>query len=115
MKKLAAYIRLNGGATYDLNTKKYITSGYISSKKGNELTIEGLIYYEMLIDYIIEHGSDLFQPETYLGAWYDKDTNITYIDTSYHFSTLEEAVKYARENDQIKIYHLDTKSEINIK
>lgn len=64
-------------------------------------------------NYVISHYEELYEEEgTYLGIW-NADGDI-YLDVSRSFETLEEALKVAKENDQIAVYNLETKEEIFI-
>ena len=114
MKRLVNYILENGGATYDLNNGIHATSGYMCAKAENEMIIsEQLEEYHILV-YMAKYKKDLQKENAHLGAWYNTEDGKTYLDTSYKFDTLEEAVTFGKANNQLAIFHLDTFKEIRL-
>lgn len=52
----------------------------------------------------------------YVGGWYDSESGLYYFDSTRLFpeDQLEEALQFARDNDQLAIYDLSTGEEIRL-
>ena len=114
MKHLVNHIIKNGGVTYNLMGGRYITSGFICSKSGNETVIKGQVTEHDILAYMAKYSSDLQKPNAHLGAWYNKADGRTYLDTSFCFETLDEAMSFGKIHNQICVFNLDTLEEIHL-
>ena len=61
-----------------------------------------------------KYAVDLQKDNTCLGAWYNSEDGKTYLDTSYRFETLEEAIAFGKANNQLAIFDLNTFTEIRL-
>jgi hypothetical protein len=52
--------------------------------------------------YAIDNYRDLTQPKAYLGGWVNED--IAYLDVSFNFQSLDEALEVAERANHIAIY-----------
>ncbi len=50
-----------------------------------------------------------------VGGWYDKEGGRYYLDCSKSFNNESEAINFAKENEQIAIYHINENKVIRIK
>lgn len=114
LSSLVNYIKANGGATYNLNSNNYMASGFMCAKAENEAVIDGQVNVAHLEQYIAKYNKDLQEPNANLGAWYNTEDGKTYLDTSYRFETLEEAVEFGRKNNQLAIFNLNTYEEYRL-
>ena len=114
MKNLVNHIIENGGATYNLMGGQFITSGYMCAKAENEMIISGELTYNHILGYMVKYAADLQKDNTCLGAWYNSEDGKTYLDTSYRFETLEEAIAFGKANNQLAIFDLNTFTEIRL-
>ena len=105
-----------GGASYN------ITTGDTTPKTGYMVSIDGYeekhecsnILNHVVRDYVVRYSEILSDGETYLGGWLDKQTSTVYLDVSMHISDLQEAIEFARNNNQIAIYDCKNKTEIRL-
>ena len=103
LKQLKQAVKTNGGATLtsDLDNAA-IDSGYMVSLAGHEFkTNIDLLTIELLKDYqrIAE------QYNAYVGLWLDGDD--LYLDISTNIQDQQQAIKMARDNNQLAIYDID--------
>lgn len=115
MKSLANYINANGGMTYNLKSNKMLTSGYMVGNGKNEMIIKGKVNERNIMEYIQEYRNDLLKDNHNFGAWYNEADGHTYLDTSISFNDYNEAVLFAKANDEIAIFDLSTLTEIRLK
>ena len=114
LKSLVNYIKANGGATYNLNSNNYMESGFMCAKAENEYIIDGQVTAEHLQNYITKYGKDLQKENANLGAWYNTENGKTYLDTSFRFENLQDAVEFGRKNNQLAIFNLNTFEEYRL-
>ncbi len=50
----------------------------------------------------------------YYGVWTDKETHVVYIDGSDHYESLEDALRFAAERDEIAIWDIAGGEEIRL-
>ena len=101
----------NGGITTDLdgNEPDY---GYMVAVKGCERVVSlDLFNKDNILSYI-----NLFRHKigagSYLGTWLNEGK--VYLDVSVNFATLNEAIRFGRENKQLAIYSLNSGKEITL-
>ena len=114
MKNLVNHIIKNGGATYNLMGGQFITSGYMCAKAENEMIISEELTCNHILGYMARYAADLQKNNANLGAWYNSEDGKTYLDTSYRFETLEEAIAFGKANNQLAIFDLNTFTEIRL-
>ena len=99
----------NGGVTTDLNGNEP-TYGYMASIRGCERVVSlDLFNKQNILSYI-----NLFRHKigvgNYLGTWLNEGK--VYLDVSVNFATLNEAVRFGKENRQKAIFSLNSNKEI---
>jgi hypothetical protein len=104
------------GSTHNMVTGQNLagTKNYaVSPHKDREVVVPGKIVSESMIRSYVEANLDLLMdPRNTLGTWYnDKDGN-TYIDVSVTTPSLESAMAFARQANQLAIFDLRTFTEI---
>jgi hypothetical protein len=103
------------GFTVEERTGHRPSSGFVSAVPGAEQPIPAAEFTPRHIaDYRRQHAALLAQPGNHLGAWYDSDTDIIYLDVSRVFSDRQEALDFARSSDQLAIFDLSTFEEIRL-
>jgi len=99
----------NGGVSYNLqNGHMNPDTGYMVSVQGKERQSPTLTYHNVL-GYVNEN-TDTLSSHSYLGLW--KDEDIWYMDVSFCFDGLEEALNEAEKNNQKAIYDNANKKTI---
>jgi hypothetical protein len=101
----------NGGSTTEVATGKDLagTSNYaVSAHKDRELVVQGALTETALSKYIADNADLLSQPGKTLGTWLNPDDGNTYLDVSQVTSDRTEAMKVARDNDQLAIFDLSS-------
>lgn len=114
LNQLVKYVTENGGATVDPKNGNMPTDGYMCAIAQNERVIEGQLTENALVNYINHYSNDLNGDGAYLGIWYNTENDKTYLDTSYRFSDVDEALAFAKENQQLAIFNLATFDEIRL-
>ena len=114
MENLVNYIIKNGGATYNPMGGRYITSGYMCAKAENEMIISEELTVNHILSYMNKYAADLQKSNANLGAWYNTEDGKTYLDTSYRFETLEEAIAFGKANNQLAVFDLNTFTEVRL-
>lgn len=104
----------NGGASYNITTGDTVpNTGYMVSIDGYETRYDCFTITDNEVrNYIVTYNEILSDGETFLGGWLDALADEVCLDVSIHIADLEEAVEYARNNNQIAIY--DCKNEKDI-
>ena len=105
-----------GGASYN------ITTGESNPKTGYMVAIDGYeerhdfsnILNHVVRDYIVRYSEILSDGETYLGGWLDRPAFEVCLDVSMHIPDLQEAIEFARNNNQIAIYDCKNKTDIKV-
>lgn len=98
-------INNNGGATYNLNTGEFNpNNGYIVGLKGTQVKMDydPLIIPDKIRSYISQFGSELTNPENYLGGWVENGE--LYLDVVVKISDQQDAHNAAVTNDQMAYY-----------
>jgi hypothetical protein len=104
----------NGGASYN------ITTGASTPKTGYMVGIDGYeerhecssVLNYAIRNYVLTYSEILSHGDTFLGGWLDKQANEICLDVSIHIADREEAVEFARNNNQIAIYDCKYKRDI---
>ena len=102
----------NGGITISPQAEKPTTGYMVSIKDCFVFDSIDSIDQQIIIDWIIEH-LEIKYP-IFFGGWLDKETGKSYFDISICLKSLEQAENEAIKNNQLAIWHIDTKEEIRI-
>uniref|UniRef100_UPI0032167C8C hypothetical protein n=1 Tax=uncultured Draconibacterium sp. TaxID=1573823 RepID=UPI0032167C8C len=94
------------GFTYNLKTKRAVKYGYCVAYKETQNCFgkAGLLK-------ALEHS---LQHEQIIGGWLNSENNFYYFDSVKIFKSKNEALKFARENEQIAIFDLTNLIEITL-
>ena len=114
MNALCEYVKQNGGATFNLMTGEYPSTGFMVAKAENEFILDGECTVNSLYAYMARYARDLQKDDAHLGIWYNTDNGKTYLDTSYRFESIDDALAFARANHQLAIFDLATFNEIRL-
>ncbi len=101
----------NGGSTTNLLTGQDLggTINYaVSMYKDREQVIPGQPTKEQLAAYVEKNADLLAQPDHTLGTWFNEEDGNTYLDVSIVVPDMAEALRIARENNQLAIFDLRT-------
>lgn len=103
LKQLKEIVSANNGATLTSNLETAtIDSGYMVSLAGYEIkTSITLLTSEMLKEY----QSIAQQQNAYIGLWLDNDE--LYLDISVNIKDEQQALRMARDNNQLAMYHIE--------
>lgn len=110
LQQVKKAVQTNNGATLtsDLDTAT-IDNGYMVSLQGYEIkTSIDLLTSEMLKEY----QSIAKQCNAFIGLW--MDANELYLDISVNIQDEKQALKVARDNNQLAIYHMDKGATIYV-
>ena len=69
------------------------------------------ITFENVRDYVKAHWADLKQPDHYFGGWVDSGK--AYLDCSIIKHSEDEAIKVARDNDQLAYFSFEKMETVN--
>jgi hypothetical protein len=107
-------VLMDGGASYNIITGDTVpNTGYMVGIDGYETRYDqSSITNSDVRNYVITYIEILSDGETFLGGWLDKQANEICLDVSIHIADREEAVEFARNNNQIAIYDCKYKRDI---
>ena len=101
IKNIIQSTKNNGGYSHDTKHRYSVAYGdnevILSLKEFNE---------EVVINYLKKHGT--------IGTWINTENNMVYLDTSKTIEDKKEAIKFAKESNQLAIYDLVKNEEIKI-
>ena len=103
---------LGNGFTYHVDSYARPDSGYmVSTYSERELVIARKdLTPAMLKEFRLKNSDVLHDPDNFLGGWWDKqNTGMVYIDVSKLTPSLDQAVAWGREFDQLSLFQLETK------
>ena len=102
------------GFSFNITTGEEAPShGYMVSIEGHEHEVFSNLLTETR-DYIIKNAESLVDGGTYLGCWFDQETESWYLDISLHFETLDEAMAYGILNHQRAVWDLSQNLSIDL-
>jgi hypothetical protein len=114
-RNIAALHSEHGGSTFNLakgplgGTPHYA----VSIHKGREVKVPGKNVSPEQMQAFMAKNADLLQdPDNSVGTWFNQEDGNTYIDVSKTVPGLDDALKLARENDQLAIFDLQNFEEI---
>ena len=101
---------VNGYGNLELKTSVSMGQGYwVSDDTG--VTIEGYLTEQGIADALQLMEA---QPGEYIGIWTDTETNITYVDRSYHIMRKEVAIDLGNLYEQKAIWDCSKREEIRL-
>lgn len=113
MDKVLESVATTGGASINLATGTIPAGGYMVSRAGSELVLDGLTR-DHLAQFAQAYHEELDNSDTYLGVWEDDDTGLVYLDISDNLDNLDMAKALGVERDQLAIYAVERGETIRI-
>lgn len=114
MDTVIEHTNLNGGASINVTTGTTPNSGYMVSRAGSEVVIDGELTRDGLEQFTQAYHEELDNPDTYLGVWEDDETGLVYLDISDNLDNLDNAMALGVERDQLAIYAVDSGETIRM-
>ena len=110
--ELYKHIINNGGITYNVRSQSMVTAGYaVSARKDLEQVIPLESFtVETLEAYIVRNNEVLAVDNNMLGAW--MSDGMVYLDVTTVVDDEAEAVRIAKNANQLAIFNLETFEEI---
>ena len=114
MDKVLESVATTGGASVNLATGTTPTNGYMVSRAGSEVVIDGGLSREHLEQFAQAYQEELDNSDTYLGVWEDDETGLVYLDISDNLDNLDTAVALGVERAQLAIYAVEQGETIRV-
>lgn len=94
------------GFTIEIETLKAVTTGIVVAYREtqNSFDDEGL---KKCVNHALSNDKKV-------GGWFNEENGRFYYDSVRTFKSLEEAIKFGKENEQIAIFDLDNLKEIRL-
>ena len=106
----------DGGASYNIVTGDTAPdTGYMVSIDGYETRYDCFtITSKEVRNYVVTYIDILSDGETFLGGWLDALADEVCLDVSMHIPDLQDAIKFAKEGNQLAIYDCKNKKDIRL-
>lgn len=114
MSSLYTHLQRNNGFTLNKDLTHVENLGFVVSLKSNTVIVDAELLSQELLNAIVDNLRIRIEENQYIGAWLDVQTLKVHFDINNIFRDLEDAIKSARENDQIAIFNLETQQEIRL-
>lgn len=114
LNQLVEYVAQNGGATVNPSNGTMPVDGFMCAIAQNEYVMDGQVTANALTTYIEQYAHDLEKDGAFLGIWYNTENDKTYLDTSFRFENVDDALEFAKVNEQLAIFDLATFNEIRL-
>ena len=104
-EKVLDYAAKNkSGFSLNINTLQPVTSGYVVAYEETQnshtaIEVQNVIIHALMHDCIV-------------GGWYNEKNNKYYFDSSKVFSNVRDSINFAKDNNQLAIYDIDTNHTI---
>lgn len=109
LKSIKRLHERNNGCTYNINRGPIDLHAFLASYEGFEWKVKGHQVSTAILERYVETYRDLLDNDDhYIGTWYDGE--YSYIDISVAFSNYDQAMTFARLNNQLAIFE----TEINL-
>ena len=113
MDKVLESVATTGGASVNLATGTAPNGGYMVSRAGSELVLDGLSRDD-LAQFAQAYHEELDSSDTYLGVWEDAETGLVYLDISDNMDDLDAAWDVGIERGQLAIYAVKQEETIRL-
>lgn len=113
MDKVLESVANTGGASINVTTGTIPVEGYMVSRAGSELVLDGLTR-EHLAQFAQAYREELDNSDTYLGVWEDDATGLVYLDISDNLDNLDMAKALGVERAQLAIYAVEQEETIRL-
>lgn len=102
-----------GGATVSLAGDLIPVKGFMVGGVVAEMVIPRVLFSRISIhNFILEHYELLTHDGYYVGAWLNTETGNVHLDVSQHYESGIEAVRVAKERNELSIWNLTFKQEV---
>lgn len=112
------YFFAGGGFTVSPVTNQFPQKGYVVALDGFSHIISAADFFSgpsgeeagrlIMKEYLAEHAKQFLKPHIFFGGWHDTERDLIFLDLSEVIQDLDEAIRIAKERDQIAIYDLST-------
>jgi hypothetical protein len=102
---LCARALANGGFTFRIADATYPTEGYAVALPGHEQQLRELTP-GAIADYMTQHAAAFDSAGHCLGAWFNAEAGLWYLDISIVVPTYRAAIALGRQHMQIAVYDL---------
>jgi len=103
----------DGGFTVNAWTLAPITGGYAVSEHPELQRILGSVREGDLLEYLLTHGEIAEREGNAFGGWTDPADGRIYLDVTTVVDDLDQALKLARENDQLAVWDFASQKSIS--
>ena len=114
MDKVLESVAIYGGASVNLASGTEPTAGYMVSRSGSEVVLNGGISRDDLEQFVQAYHEELDNSDTYLGVWTDNKTGLVYLDISDNLDDLDMAWDVGIARDQMAIYAVEQEETIRL-
>ena len=114
MDKVLESVANTGGASINLAAGTEPAAGYMVSRAGSEVVLNGGLSREHLEQFAQAYRDELDNSDTYLGVWEDDETGLVYLDISDNLDNLDTAKDLGVEREQLAIYAVERGETIRI-
>lgn len=114
MDKVLESVAITGGASINLASGSTPAGGYMVSRAGSEVVLEGGLSHGHLEQFAEAYRDELDNSDTYLGVWEDDDTGLVYLDISDNLDNMDMAVALGVEREQLAVYAVERGETIRI-
>lgn len=114
MDKVLESVATTGGASVNLASGSLPANGYMVSRAGSEVVIDGGLTREHIAQFAEAYHEELDNSDTYLGVWEDDETGLVYLDISDNLDNMDMAVALGVEREQLAIYAVENGETIRL-
>ena len=114
MDKVLESVANTGGASINLASGSTPAGGYMVSRAGSEVVVDGGLSRDDLAQFAQAYHEELDNSDTYLGVWADEDTGLVYLDISDNLDNMDMAVALGVEREQLAVYAVESGETIRI-
>lgn len=107
-------VATTGGASINVASGSMPAAGYMVSRAGSEVVLEGGLSREHLEEFAEAYEEELDNSDTYLGVWADDETGLVYLDISDNLDNMDMAVALGVEREQLAVYAVERGETIRI-
>lgn len=111
--ELCARALAHGGFTYRVADAQYPTEGYAVAIPGHERQLRAMTP-DAIAGYMTERRNVFDSAGHCLGAWYNAEADLWYLDVSIVVPTHRQALAEGRRNQQIAVYDLARGESIEV-
>lgn len=107
-------VTTTGGVSINMATGNTPATGFMVSRAGSEVVIDGGLTREHLEQFVDAYREELDYPDAYLGIWTDDATGLVYLDISDNLDNLDTAMMLGSWRGQLAIYDIERGMEVRL-